>query len=98
MVVIITKEIIEEFNKELDGMGCIFYVKQFEDTGNCKLKIDKSNLAMLSSCILNPSVDFYKFANNFFADRGITLEYNLAGNMFWEKKKTKIPKLSSSLK
>ena len=85
MVVIITKEIIEEFNKELAECGCIFYVKQFEDTGRCKLKLKVDNLTMLSNIVLNPSAKFSQFANSFFGSRGIELEYNLVGDIFWEK-------------
>ena len=81
----ISKDNVAVLNMELEKKGCCFRIGFYDDLGNPKCQIVPSSEVFIESTIINPNRAFYKFLNEFFAERGIELSYNANGTIFWSK-------------
>lgn len=85
---VITRDMLEHFNNELDSLGCSFkYVFMNENEENPSimrvLKTDKF-VDVKGGSIINVTDDFYKFMDDFFMKNyGIKIRYNNMGSISW---------------
>lgn len=78
---------IEELNDILKTKGCVFkfQFKKDENNKNIAKIVPLSDIFLLSS-ILNINDDCYNFINNFFKKKGVELQWNNTGRIFWAEK------------
>lgn len=93
---IITKEIVDEFNEMLLKEGCIFKLELIEMSEaypehklyNPEMKLVPANDKYLwnpSRLTIEVNNEFYKYMELFFQSKGIELEYNELGSRMWSK-------------
>ncbi len=82
----ITEEMVTDFNQTLENLNCSFRLKfQNGVCGNSDCEIVPSNNMFIQSSIINLTDEFYKVLEGFFNKRGIELSYNNTGSIFWSK-------------
>lgn len=84
---IITKDMINEFNsilKNLDS-GLRVDIYSSSDEKNLICTINPANNKYIKSAIFNFADEFYWMLEQFFNDRGIEINYNNTGSIFWAK-------------
>ncbi|WP_336761507.1 hypothetical protein [Paenibacillus sp. USHLN196] len=78
---VITQEHVDEFSKILELEGSIIRLYR---NGDNVVDIVLSDSQYIKNFIVNPTKDFYKKLENFFAHKKIyELSYNNTGNCFW---------------
>ncbi len=93
---IITKEIVDEFNEMLLKEGCIFKLELIEMSEaypehklyNPEMKFVPANDKYFwnpSRLTIEVNNEFYKYMELFFQSKGIELEYNELGSRMWSK-------------
>lgn len=93
---IITEDIVDEFNEILSKDGCIFKLELIEMSEeypehklyNPEMKIVPANDKYLwkpSRLTIEVNSEFYKYMESFFQSKGIELEYNELGSRMWSK-------------
>ena len=82
----INKDNVAVLNMELEKKGCCFRIGFCDDDlKNPKYMIIPSSEVFIDSTIINPNRAFYRFLDEFFAERDIELSYNNDGTIFWSK-------------
>lgn len=81
----ITKEMVTEFNLLLMKEGCIFRMEYGNSFVQSDMRIVVSNDKFIHSTIINPNDEFYSVLETFFKEKGIELNSNNTGNIFWSK-------------
>ena len=81
----ITVEMVHEFNRVLNSLGCSFCLEYDDRTNNQECTIIPVSMLFIDSYIINCDKGFYQLLNDFFAKKGIELTYNNTANIFWSK-------------
>lgn len=81
----ISKDNVTVLNMELEKKGCCFRIGFDDDLANPKCQIVPSSEVFINSTIINPNKAFYRFLDEFFAERDIELAYNNDSTIFWSK-------------
>lgn len=81
----ITKEMVTEFNLILANEGCIFRMEYGNSPVNSNMRIVVANDKFIHSTIINPNDEFYATLETFFKGKGIELNNNNTGEIFWSK-------------
>ena len=81
----IEKKDVQELNDNLKNMGCSFKFKLCESIipGKNTIEVIPSSSIFISSSIINLTDDFYKYLEDFFYMKGIILNTNNTGTVFW---------------
>lgn len=81
----ITETMVKELNQQLKDHGCIFrYDYNSFNSGNPRIQRVPASGTFITSAIINCTVDFYKYLEGFFRNRGINkLNYNNDGSICW---------------
>lgn len=84
---IITKDMINEFNSILKNLDSGLKVDIYSpsDEKNLICTINPANNKYIKSAIFNLTDEFYLMLEQFFNDRGIEINYNNTGSIFWAK-------------
>jgi hypothetical protein len=77
----ITKEMINEFNKQLEGKGSIIRLYPRHNTVDIKLILD--GYLKMEDQVINPTKEFYNDLQSFFSNKGIHLTFNNTWSCFW---------------
>lgn len=81
----LTKEMVSEFNLLLLKVGCIFKLEFGSGVVANDIRIVVSNDTYIDSIIINPNKEFYDLLEAFFKEKGIELNSNNTGDIFWSK-------------
>ena len=82
----ITQDMVTVFNMELNNMGCSFKLELFDnECKNPMCRIVPKSKMFLDSFILNPTKEFFRYLDSWFAEREIELQHNNDGTIFWSK-------------
>lgn len=77
----ITKEMLNEFNEQLEVKGSIIRLYQRDRTVDIKLIWD--NYLKMEDQIINPTKEFYDDLQRFFTEKGVKIEFNNTWSCFW---------------
>ena len=84
----ITREMVVELNTELAVMGCPFRYK-LEDKkctgGNPHIELVLPSMNYVSSFIVNPTTEFFRWLYSWFELKGIELNCNNDRSILWSK-------------
>ena len=81
----ITREMVDELNRELGNMGCAFRYEFFNDVHNPTIKITLLNTKHIDSFIVNITDEFYEWLSFWFGAKGIQLSCNNTRDIMWSK-------------
>lgn len=81
----ITKEMVTEFNLLLLKVGCIFKLEFRSGIVANDMRVVVANDTYIDSAIINPNKEFYDLLETFFKEKGIELNSNNTGDIFWNK-------------
>ncbi len=79
----ITEDMVTEFNQSLKSLNCSFKLLYDGRTSIAQFEIVPENNLFIESHIINPTMEFYKVLRDFFTEKGITLNCNNTGTIFW---------------
>jgi hypothetical protein len=77
----ITKNMINEFNTQLENKGSI--IRLYPRGRTVDIKLSPDDYLKMEGQIINPTRAFYNDLQEFFSNRGIQLTFNNTWSCFW---------------
>lgn len=78
----VSEDMVLEFNRQLEKENCSFKL-EYSDSVQPSFSIVVSNNRYVESYIINPTKEFRRTIESFFLEKGIRLNSNNTGSIFW---------------